>query len=370
MDKKATLQCCLSTAWGGLEMVVYETAVKMRNNGFSVTTICPPGSPLQNKLVEAGLPTVGVERKNKYVAFNVIRAIRKTLKAGNFSTVLVQQTNDLWQVVPALWGMKNIRLVCVSHSFLGISKKDFLHTLLYGRCNSVVALNENHRRNLIQRLPVKEDAVEVVVNTVDPDRFHPSKRSEAFRKEFLKSSNELLIGVVSRIDPGKGVMEAVHVAKKLRDWNLKFQLVFIGKETIGEEGFQERMESEIRKLNLRDCVQFAGHRSNVETVIASLDILLMPSPAETFGRVLIEAMASGVPIVASSGGGVSSIVRHHVDGILAKPLDIEEMAEGIRFFFDYPDKRKKIAENGIAAAHEFYDYRKVDRKLYDILGMP
>jgi len=367
---KATLQCCLSTAWGGLEMVVFETAVKMRNNGFAVTTVCPPGSPLQNKLVEAGLSTIGVQRKHKYFAPSVIRVIRKALKTGNYSTVLVQQTNDLWQVVPALIGMKQIRLVCVSHSFLGISKKDFLHSILYGRCDRVVALNENHRRNLIQRLPVKEEAVEVVVNTVDPDRFHPSKRSQTFRDEFLKTSNELLIGVVSRLDPGKGVMEAVRVAKLLKDWKLQFQMVFIGKETIGEEGFKERMEDEIRRLNLRDCVHFAGHRGDVENVIASLDILLMPSPAETFGRVLIEAMASGVPIVASSGGGVSSIIRHHVDGILAKPLDIDEMAEGIRFFFDNPDKRKKIADNGIAAAHDIYDYRKVDRKLYDILGMP
>ena len=103
--------------------------------------------------------------------------------------------------------------------------------------------------------------------------------------------------------------------------------------------------------------------------MASLDILLMPSPAETFGRVLIEAMASKVPIVASSGGGVSSIIRHHIDGVLVKPLSVDEMADAIRFFYDYPDKRKKIADNGVAAVNEFYDYRKVDQKLFDILGI-
>jgi glycosyltransferase involved in cell wall biosynthesis len=152
--------------------------------------------------------------------------------------------------------------------------------------------------------------------------------------------------------------------------NLNFQMVFFGREPLGgAPGCKAAMEDEMRKLNVRDVVQLAGHRTDIEAVIASLDVLLMPSPAETFGRVLIEAMASGVPVVASSGGGVSSIIRHHVDGLLVKPLDIEEMADGVRFFCDYPDKRKKIVENGLDAAHGVYESKVVDQKLFELLGI-
>jgi glycosyltransferase involved in cell wall biosynthesis len=350
-------------------MVVFEHAKKIRDHGYHVTTICPPGSPLQNKLVEAGLATIGVEKKRRYWAPQAFKAVRQALKTGQFSTVLVQQTFDLWQVVPAMWGMKNIRLVCVSHSFLGVSKRDFLHKLLYGRCDVVVALNENHRRNLLQRLPLSEDKVEILLNSVDPERFKPSNRTEAIRQQYLKSANQILIGIVARLEKGKGVMDAVKVADRLHQMKLPFQMVFFGNETIGEEGHKQELEDEVRKRGIRDVVQFAGHRSDIEKVMASLDILLMPSPNETFGRVIIEAMASGIPVVASGGGGVSSIVRHHVDGILTQPSDVEEMADGIRFMVDFPEKRKKIAENGISSAHEIFDYRVVDRKLYDILGM-
>jgi glycosyltransferase involved in cell wall biosynthesis len=369
MNKKGTLQVCLSGAWGGLEMVVYEHAMKIRQHGGFVTTVCPPGSPLQNKLVEAGLPTIGVAKHRRYWQPHIVRVIRQALKTGQYSVVLVQQTFDLWQVVPALWRMPKIRLVCISHSFLGVSKRDFLHQLLYGRCDVVVALNENHRRNLLQRLPLAEQKIEILVNSVDPEKFKPANRSEAIRKQYIKTPGQMLIGVVARIEKGKGVMDAVKVADRLREFKLPFQLVFFGKETIGEEGHKQEMEDEIRKRNLRDFVQFAGHRTDIEHVIASLDVLLMPSPAETFGRVIIEAMASGTPVVASGGGGVSSIVRHHVDGILAGPHNIEEMADGIRFIYDYPDKRKKMAENGLTAAKETFDYRVVDQKLYDILGL-
>jgi len=233
----------------------------------------------------------------------------------------------------------------------------------------IVALNENHKRNLLQRLPIEESKVEILLNSVDPDRFKPSNRNEGIRKQYLKSPDQLLIGVVARLEEGKGVLDAVKVADRLRTMKMPFQMVFFGNEPIGGEGFKQVLEDEVRKRNLRDCVQFAGHRTDIEQVIASLDVMLMPSPAETFGRVIIEAMASGTPVVASGGGGVSSIVRHHVDGILAGPHNIEEMADGIRFIYDFPDKKKKISENGVSAAKEFFDYRKVDQKLYDILGL-
>ena len=96
MDQNnGTLQSCLSDAWGGLEMVAFETAVKLKAHGHLVTTICPPGSPLQNKLVEAGLPTIGVSRSNRYFAPKAVRTYRNALRSGRYSSVLVQQLNDL-----------------------------------------------------------------------------------------------------------------------------------------------------------------------------------------------------------------------------------------------------------------------------------
>jgi glycosyltransferase involved in cell wall biosynthesis len=369
MEKLSTLQSCLSTAWGGLEMVAYETAIKMRDSGHTVVTVCPPGSPLQNKLVEAGLPTIGVDRGNKYFAPKAVKAFWTAIHSGQYSSVLVQQLNDLWQIVPAMWGKPDMKLVAISHSLVGISKRDPMHAWLYARIDHLVALTDIHKQNLSQCLPIKSDAIEVLPNTVDMTKFHPSKKSEAFRKQFLKSPDELLIGVVSRLDNRKGLLETVAAAEKMRDWKLKFQIVIVGKETVGEPGMKDTLESEIRRRHLRDHVQLAGHRSDIDSVIASFDVLLMPSPAETFGRVLIEAMSSGVPVVASNGGGVANIIHHEIDGLLVKPLDVQEMAEAMRFYYDHPERRARIANNGIEAVKETYDYRKVDQRLYGLLGL-
>src|SRR5882757_4033799 len=101
---KGTLQTCLSEAWGGLEMVAYEVALKMKENNHFVTTACPPGSPLETHLRKAGLDTLPVKRKHLYLSAESVRTLRTALKSGRYSSVLIEQMNELWQVVPALWG--------------------------------------------------------------------------------------------------------------------------------------------------------------------------------------------------------------------------------------------------------------------------
>lgn len=367
-NSKGILQTCLSNAWGGLEMVAFEVAEKVRAQGHFITTACPPGSPLEKNLQAAGLDTLPLQRKSKYFCWRSVRKLRKALKSGRYNTVLVEQMNELWQVVPALVGSKDIRLVGISHTFLAISKKDLLHRWLYGRMNSLIALTEIHQENLLAHLPVKRHAMAIIPNAVDTEKFNPAHRSQAFRDQFV-GSGELLIGVVSRLDLGKGVREVVYVGDLLNKMGIPFKIVLIGSETKGEGGAKAILEDEIQKRGLGEKVLLLGHRTDIAQIIASLDVLLMPSPTETFGRVLIEAMASGVAIVASGGGGVPNIVHDGQNGLLVQPLSVESMAGAIANYYRNPELRKRLATKGLECAHEIYDYKKLDEKLYHILGL-
>ena len=368
-SKIGTLQTCFSTAWGGLEMVAFEVALKMQRSGHFITTVCPEGSPLYQRLCEAGLDVLPTQRRHRYFCPATVHLLRQAVKSGRYSTVLVEQMNELWRVVPALIGAREIRLVGISHTFLGICKKDWLHGWLYRRMDSLIALTEIHRQNLLDKLPITESVVQVLPNAVDLEKFHPCKRDERLRASLIKDAQELLIGVVSRLDLGKGVLQVVEVADRLRQLGVSFKLIIVGNETAGEEGAKGQLETEIARRNLQNQMRLVGHRSDIETVMASLDVLLMPSPIETFGRVLIEAMASGVAVVASGGGGVPNIVQHEQNGLLVPPLSIEAMAQAIAVYYKDPEKRRRIALNGRQVASERYDYRVLDQKLYAILGM-
>jgi glycosyltransferase involved in cell wall biosynthesis len=365
--KRRILQTCFSESWGGLEMVALELAERLSAQGIFIKTACTPDSPLAKRLHDLKLPTLSVHRKNKYLSPSVVRTLRGELLKHSYSAVLVEQLNELWQVVPALRGLKHLQLVGISHTLVGVSKKDLFHRCLYSRVNQLVALTSIHKRNLVERLPITEQKVEIIPNAVDLERFYPGRRSEEFRSLYMQVPSRPLIGVVSRIDKGKGLREAIAAARRLRVDGIEFEMLIIGRETIGEEGMKAVLESDIRAMKLEDVVKLTGHRSDIETVMASLDILLMPAPGETFGRVLIEAMASGPAVIAASGGGVADIVLDSVNGLLVPPMDDQAMAEALRRLILEPGLRPRLASGGLKVVKEKYDRQIVDRRLQESL---
>src|ERR1044072_6428596 len=95
----------------------------------------------------------------------------------------------------------------------------------------------------------------------------------------------------------------------------------------------------------------------------------MPSPAETYGHVLIEATSAVVPIVASGGGGVPDIIHHGVNGLLVSPGDAKGMGDALKTYANSPELRRKMSQQGLKEAREKYEFRVVERKLYDLLGL-
>lgn len=340
-------------------MVALENAERMRAGGVRVTTACLPGSPLAEALAAAGLGVLAVHRAHKYFAPGAVLALRRELRARPYHAVLVHQLKDLWQIVPALWG-SDARLIGVAHTLVGVKKKDFLHRILYRRVHKLVALTSIHERNLLAHLPLAPTQVTVLPNAVDTERFRPERRSAEFRARFEGP----LVGVVSRLDAGKGLVEAVAMAEQLK---VPFTLAIVGAETAGESGMRARLTHEIEARGLADRVFLTGPIRAIEEAIAAFDVLLMPSPGETFGRVLIEAMACGVPIAASRGGGVPDIVEDGVNGLLFEPLDSAGMAAAVTRLLGDPALRARLAENGRRKAVTVYDTAVIERGLQDLL---
>jgi glycosyltransferase involved in cell wall biosynthesis len=367
MEKSIVLQCCLSGAWGGQEMVAFETAMRLREQGVSVTTACAPSSTLLELLQKNKLPAIAVERNSRYFSFSAIKALRQAVKQTECRTVLTHQMNDLWQLVPALWGRPQVRLVGISHSLVGVNKKDRLHRWLYSRLNTLIALTNTHKTNLIERLPLPEQTVAVIPNSVDMTLFHPSRRNASLRAKVLQSSDQTLIGVVSRLDPQKGLFECLDAAKLLLDSRVNFQMHIVGKDTEGQPGTQKRLAARIEELGLAGSVKLLGHRTDIPELVASFDVLLMPSPAETFGRVLIEAMASRVAVVACRGGGVPDIVEHNVNGLLIPPSDPAHMAIALKTLCADASLREKLAAGGLKVASERFEAKLVQQHLLELL---
>ncbi len=361
------LQICLSTSWGGQEMVALETAEMLLKNNLKCVTVVVAGSPLAQRLAKNDCEVMEWQSGLFNTSKN-IQQLRHFFKAHPSTTILVQQLRDLFYVRLAVVGFPEIEVIGISHTFVGISKKDLYHTWTYSRVQSLIALTEVHRTNLIEHLPISADKIVVIPNSVDTNWFSPVRKNLSFRQELGCDDQTLLIGLIGRLDKAKGQSLLLKAAALFKHDIPDFKIVLVGEETLNEPGALNDLKAQSKELGLESHVVFTGFRSDIPQIAASLDILVMSSDAETFGRVIIEGMASAVAVVASKAGGVVDIVDDGDTGFMFEPGNHVELADKIFTLYKNRDLRKRIAQNGRIKALSEYDQAKVSQRLLRTLN--
>ncbi|TGO87208.1 hypothetical protein BPOR_0242g00060 [Botrytis porri] len=163
---------------------------------------------------------------------------------------------------------------------------------------------------------------------VDGSMFHPSRRLEKYRKDWAPNG-ELIMICVARLAPEKGFEFLSEVADELVKRNFPFKLIIVG----GNQS--QRVENEIKDLfadlATKKKVIFTGmlRSEALASAYASADIFLHCSITETFGLVVLESMASGVPVIARDEGGPSDIVAENRSGYLVAPSNLEGFVEKV-----------------------------------------
>jgi glycosyltransferase involved in cell wall biosynthesis len=315
-------------------------------------------SPLEKKLLAAGLTALSIPRTG---FFSRLRALSKILRDYQPQVILCQHLHDLWLLIPLVY-FKNIRTIGLSHTFLGVSKKDPLHSLLYQRLDSLICLTSLHKKNLQQHLLIPDEKIEVIPNMVDVKKFSPTFRSGFLHDRYKIDRAKLLLGVIGRLDEHKGQLEAVLAIEYLKAYANQIHLLIVGEDTINSPGTEAKLRALVQEKGLQNMVTFTGFISPVESAMASLDILLVPSHAETFGRTIIEGMASGVPVISTRAGGVPDIITENVTGLLVRPWDSQDLANAIEKLILQPELRLKLGQQGLEHAHADYSKEIVVKK--------
>ena len=173
------------------------------------------------------------------------------------------------------------------------------------------------------------------------------KKSDLIKRDWK------VILVVARISRSKRHDIALSAFERIAPSNPKFHLVCIGAEDHLDPGWYDYLMKMTRQSDISNRIHWIGQVHDVRPWYRSADILLFPSENEAFGRVLIEAMACGVPVVAARSGGVSEIVRHEQDGFLVTPGATYEMADAMGKILTNNDLRKRLAQSAFKRSEIF-----------------
>lgn len=190
----------------------------------------------------------------------------------------------------------------------------------------------------------------VIPNFVDPERFR--RHDSAFSHMFGVPGDKLLCHV-SNFRPVKRIMDVVHVFEKV------MQVIPSRLVMVGDGPDRSHAEAYCRQKRLRDRVFFLGNVPNLEEVVGTSDLFLLPSEAESFGMAALEALASEVPVIATRAGGLPEVIDDGVTGYLLPVGDVDGMAARAIEILGNDELRYRLGAAGRAAAIERFDVTNI-----------
>jgi N-acetyl-alpha-D-glucosaminyl L-malate synthase BshA len=233
-----------------------------------------------------------------------------------------------------------------------------LSKLILRNANTVIALTEDMKREM-QKIWNRD--IFVIPNGIDLERFDDLPRDEMRVKLQVKVDERRII-FVGRFRPDKGVTYLIKAMDIVRQRDQSARLMLVGE---GPE--EDSLRQLVGQLNLGSCINFVGQIPNerVPQYMAAADVFVLPSLYEGFPNVVLEAMASGLPIVASKVGGLPEIVEDGQNGFLVEPKNPEQIADKILLLLRDDELTRRISRNNKEKAKR-YSWGSVVAKLEEV----
>ncbi len=248
--------------------------------------------------------------------------------------------NILGLVASRLTGVPLVATVHGKNYYADRFRRRLAYRLVGRLADQMIAVSEDVRRFLAGRLGIAPDRIRVVPNGVPLEEEPPQERVSALRDSLRLGRDSRVVGTVGSLYPVKGHRYLIDAAPRVV---LRFpHAVFL---IVGRGGLQEELEAQAHRVGVAPRLRFLGHRDDVRHLLAICDVFVLPSLSEGMPLALLEAMAAGVPVVATRVGGVSEVMEDGKTGLLVPPGDSHALAESIVTLLDNRTLAREIGES-------------------------
>jgi len=291
-----------------------------------------------------------------YIAtvFNLFKLIRKNRIDIAHSNI--RFTNQY--LVPAA---KLARVPVVSHVRALLSREWFLEYLFW--LSDFFVANSKATEDKYEPYLRKNQKTVVIYNGVDLDRYVPHESKNIIRKKFKIPEGIFLIGVVASLVPSKGHNWFIQAFKKLVELHPNMYALLVGDTKVDNTiEYLSELKEEVEKLGLSEKVIFTSFIEDMSELYNSLDLLVLPSKEEPFGRVLIEAMSMQRPVIATNGGGCPEIIVNGKTGFLVAYKDTDGLVDAVLKIIKNPDLAREFGVEGRKRVEKLFDIKVVTKK--------
>lgn len=222
----------------------------------------------------------------------------------------------------------------------------------------IMVASENIKKGILENYNIPEEKIVVVPHAVDLDEFkpNPQKRLE-IREKYNIKENDIVLMLSGYEFKRKGLKYVIEALPLVRG---RIKLLAVGEEN--PKTYKELAIS----LGVLDKIIFTGFVPKIKDYYTAADIYVFPTTYEPFGLVVLEAMASGLPVIVSKLTGAAELIKNGKEGLLLhNPTDSKEIAEKINVLVDNKDLRKQMGENAYKTAQE-YSWDRLAKRILEV----
>ncbi len=244
-------------------------------------------------------------------------------------------------------------------------RRKLINLLLYRKIDILVPVADTVRDDVIKcNWFVNPSKVQTLENSIDYERFANIEITKEDAKQRLNiPPTSLVFGTVGRLSENKGQSYLIHAFAKVKQTIPNCRLLITG-----DGPLRQKLIDETVKMKIKDSVDFLGRRNDIELVFKAMDIFVLPSiGSEGMPRVLLEAMASGVPCVATTIGGSPEVISSPDTGITVQAKNSDSLAEAMKTLANMSaEELEKIVKNAQNRIREIYSHEVVAEKLKNL----
>ncbi len=365
------LQIVSSSRISGAEKHVVVLSNRLLRRGHEVLTVCPRGNWLPGQLREASVPLWEHNIRGLY-AVQCLAAVLRYVRANRIDLIHTHLTKATYigYVIGRLTGLPVV-------TSLHTRTTDLVYRRLLPGPNNRIITVSNFLREMLIRQGIPASMLTTIYNGTEffeseqhassPASKEPSSGSAPdlpIRAELSLPKDAELIGLFGHVDEQKGHPLLVQAARAIVDRRPRAYFVFIGQA----EPRMQRMLWEMASADgIADRLRYTGIRNDIPRLMDEMDVVTVPSQIESFGMVIIEAMARRKAVVAARVGGIPELITHGETGVLVD-RNPAELANALVALLDNPEERNRLGRQGFEHARSHFSAETMAQNIEALYG--
>jgi len=353
------LQISSAQAFGGGEQHLSDLTNELARRGHEVYAVVRPHSPLTLRLTE--LPDERIKMLPLRNALDVQSAyeLARFVKQHQVEIIHAHMARDYSLAAYAARRSATTKFIITRHVLFRLNR---LHRHIMARATRVIAVSEAVAAKLGAQNLLPVSRISIVQNGVDVEALAKNRRNsdrDQFCRDWDLPEDSLLVGTVGQLNPLKGHDLFLRAAALVIESIPQARFVVAGGDVSPNAETLGLLRKLIVELQLQNHVRLLGEVENVKSVLAALDVFVSSSRTESFGLAIVEAMASGLPVIATSTDGAREVVEPDHTGLIVPIGDHRFLATAIIKLLADAQRRTQMGNRGQFRAREHFDLQRM-----------